>query len=184
MADFTAAIGYVLVNEGGYVDNPHDSGGSTNCGISLRFLREIPIERLRKYGIFVTPDLLNSEHVKALTQDQILWIYRGEFWEQMPFEMIVDQQVCNYIFDCCILHGIHQGIKLVQRAIWASYVQINYVIDDGILGHNTLFAINHLGEFLLFSLRSERAGYVRLIAHERTKDKEFLDGWLERCYRR
>ena len=41
MADFKQAIAKVLKNEGGYVDNPNDLGGTTNFGISLRFLQSI-----------------------------------------------------------------------------------------------------------------------------------------------
>ena len=34
MADFNKAIDKVLVNEGGYVNDPNDAGGETKFGIS------------------------------------------------------------------------------------------------------------------------------------------------------
>lgn len=187
MADFIAAVEYVLRNEGGFVDNANDPGGATNFGVSLRFLRDIPNEKLRKYGIFTSSDALTSENLKDLTLTQAGLIYRGEFWEHAEFEKIPSQNLCNYLFDCCIQHGMGQGIKLLQRAIWAATFTKDIVSDDGILGEKTLNVIltwqtSYPGT-ILAALRSERAGLMRLLAQERNKDKEFLDGWLNRAYR-
>ena len=35
MADGKEAIAFVLLNEGGFVDNANDPGGTTNYGLSL-----------------------------------------------------------------------------------------------------------------------------------------------------
>lgn len=179
MSEFEQAVNFVLENEGGYVDNANDSGGVTNHGISMRFLREIPPERLKKYGFFGDIEL---GHIRDMPIDQAKIIYRGEFWDLAPFEKISDQQICTYLFDCCVLHGLSQGIKLLQRAIWALKCKKDYVKDDGILGEITL---GNLGLMTgrLGVLIAERAGYCRLIAQINSKDKEFLDGWIKRCYR-
>lgn len=180
MANFDDAVDFVLENEGSYVDNPADSGGCTNFGISLRFLREVPAERLKKYGIFGE---VTCHDVQALTLDQAKLIYHDEFWIAAPFGKIANQAIANFVFDMCVQHGIGQGIKLLQRAIWAVQKKKGYVVDDGILGENTLNAILQSQSILFMTLPSERAGLVRLICAERSKDKEFLDGWLNRCYR-
>lgn len=187
MAEFIAAVEYVLSNEGGYVDNANDPGGATNFGVSLRFLRDIPTERLRKYGVFTSSDALSLEDIKELTLAQVKLIYRGEFWDHAPFDKIPSQNITNYLFDCCVQHGVGQGVKLLQRAIWAAIHTKDIVADDGILGDETLNAIltwqtSNPGT-ILAALRSERAGLMRLLAQERGKDKEFLDGWLNRAYR-
>jgi lysozyme family protein len=187
MAEFEKAIAFVLPNEGGFVDNPNDSGGATNFGLSLRFLRTLPVESLRKYGVFVTPEDLSVENVKELTLDQARNIYKSEFWDHHLYEKIVDQHVANYVFDMVIHHGEHQAIKILQRALWAVYQHIHVVVDDGILGSKTLDLIDDPACFamnaLIVAMMAERAGFVRLLANERSKDKEFLDGWLNRCYR-
>jgi lysozyme family protein len=184
MAEFKPAVEFVLKNEGGFVDNPNDSGGVTNFGISLRFLREIPDINLRKYGIFVEPDLLTVGHVNNLTKDQAELIYKGEFWDAAPFSEIIDRNICNYIFDCCVLHGLSQGIKIAQRALWAYYEKKDIVVDDGVLGAKTMTLINDGNEVVIICcLMAERAGYMRLVAFEKSKDGEFLNGWLNRCYR-
>jgi type VI secretion system secreted protein VgrG len=186
MAEFEPALEYVLESEGGFSDKPSDSGGATNKGISLRFLRSIPAERLNQYAIFENPTL---NDIRNLTHGQVSLIYRREFWEHAPFQEITNQNFCNYIFSMTVLHGISQGIKLTQRAIWAVMGCKDYIADDGIMGRQTLLAINSFGfdrelnTAFTVALCAEHAGFCRLLAEIRPKDRENLNGWLNRCYR-
>ena len=148
-----------------------------------RFLRELPVEHLRKYGIFKSGDLITAQDIQSITRDQALLIYRCEFWEAAPFEKITEQQIANYVFDCAVQHGTAQGIKILQRALWAVHGKRDFVSDDGILGHATLGFIDLWRMSLVVALPAERAGFVRLVCAEQRKDKEFLDGWLNRVYR-
>ena len=173
MACFEEAVAFVLDNEGGYSDNPNDSGGATNHGISLRFLKTLPVESLKKYGFF--GDLIVDD-VKGLSQERAVAIYRGEFWDSAPFEGIKNQHRANYIFDCCVNHGLGTGIKMVQRACWVIHSDFP-LKDDGIMGEKTLFAINNVS-LLMISLMATRAEFMRGLGKG-----EFLNGWLKRCYR-
>jgi lysozyme family protein len=180
MGNFNDAIEYVLGNEKGFVNNPNDAGGATNFGLSLRFLRSIDADRLKKYGIFgeLTVNVIRELHV-----EQARNIYRGEFWEAAPFESVTDQLVCNYCLDMAVHHGINEAVKLVQRASWAVYRKRSYIRDDGIMGSGTLEVLNDLGDSFLPVLIAMRASYCRLLVEIRPKDKDFLDGWLDRCYK-
>lgn len=186
MTNFDMAVEKVLSAEGGYSDRPNDSGGATNHGISLRFLREIPDERLRKYSIFEAP---NEETIKHLTVDQAKLIYKGEFWLAAQLDHLNDPIVASYVMDMVVLHGIGQGVKILQRATWAVTRIYNYLTDDGVMGHDTITAVNQLcasgidHECLMSALCSERAGFCRMLVEIRPKDRENLHGWLERCYR-
>ncbi len=182
MADFNSAIEYVLKNEGGFEDSPNDSGGATNYGISLRFIREIPIERLRKYGIFKSGAELGVQDIKELTIDQAKLIYKGEFWDVGRFEEIVEQLVATYLLDMAVEHGLNEAIKIAQRGTWAFYHQRNDLKDDGIMGGATLDVIDRIGLPLLPVLIASRAWYCELIVERNPKDREFLNGWLNRCY--
>ena len=187
MARFEEALEFVLAAEGSeFVDDPADSGSASKGGISIRFLREIPIERLKRYGIFGIP---TADDVQQLTIDQIRLIYEREFWLHVHFEKLYDQKICNYIFSMCVLHGLAQGIKILQRATWAVMENCNYCEDDGIMGDYTLANVNSMlassalrGE-LTAALMAEHAGFFRMLAEVRPKDRRFLDGWLERCYK-
>lgn len=182
MGNFDQAVQFVLDNEKGLELNANDPGGATNFGISLRFLRDIPGDRMRKYGIFYSD--LTVETIATLTVDQAKLIYKGEFWDKAPFDGLQDQSICNYVFDMAVLHGEVQAIKILQRAVWALKNQKDIIHDDGILGDVTLVVVNSCISFnLLCCLMSERAGFCRLLTVENPKEGVFLDGWLNRCYR-
>ena len=179
MSQFEAAVDYVLRREGELSENPNDTGGITNYGISLRFVREIASERLRRYGIF---EPVTEQTIRDLTIDQAKFIYRGEFWDEAPFQDIEDQALCNYLFDMCINLGVHQGVKLAQRAICAASLDRKLLKSDGILGERTIGYLNSYGNSLLSLLVSNRAAFYRLIAEMYPKQKTNLDGWLNRAY--
>jgi lysozyme family protein len=57
------------------------------------------------------------------------------------------------------------------------------VTEDGIIGQITLAAINKADSTdLLAALKSEAAGYYRLIANINPSQQRFIDGWLNRAY--
>lgn len=181
MAVFDPAIALVLENEGGLEDNKADAGDITNFGISLRFLRSIPIETLKAYGIFVT-DAIGADDIRHLTLDQAKALYRGEFWYHAPFCRISNQIVCNYLFDMAVNMGIAPAIKCAQRATWAILKDWEKLPDDGILGSASLDAINSCGPLLLTPLRAERGDFYRNLVEREPHNREFLRGWYDRTY--
>lgn len=183
---FESAVDFVLQNEGGFANSVNDAGGATNFGISLRFLREVKPENLRKYGFFKAPEALSVCDIENMTREQAIRIYEGEFWSEAPFEKISDMDICDYVFDMCVLHGTSQAIKLLQRALWAVGWNIHAynVVDDGVLGQHTLAAIDAVDcHQLKTALCAERAGFVRLLVAINPKDREFFNDWITRCYR-
>ncbi len=55
--------------------------------------------------------------------------------------------------------------------------------DDGILGEKTLAMLNErCGLLIMPALRSERAGYYRLVLELDAEEKQYTDTWLERAY--
>lgn len=175
---FEHAICFALQNEKGIEDRPNDKGGITNFGISLRFLKSISSENLKNYGIF---DEVTEETIRSLDLERVKKIYYDEFWIHAPFDKIMIQEQVNYIFDMAINMGISPAIKCVQRACW-SVRRKRDIVDDGILGENTIKAINMCGFLLMSALRSERAGFYRLIVQTEVDQKDFLNGWLNRAY--
>ncbi len=179
MSTFSEAVDYVLAREGGLNENPNDLGGITNLGISLRFLREVPNARLRRYSIF---EPVTEQTIRDLVVEQVKPIYKGEFWDEAPFENIESQKLCNYYFDMAFNLGVHQATKLLQRAIWAASFDRTLLRDDGLLGERTVGYVNSYGDALLPILVAVRASFYRLIAELRPNQKSNLSGWLNRCY--
>jgi lysozyme family protein len=182
MSLYEPAVEYVLEREKGLNENKdgRDPGGITNMGVSLRTLKEVPVERLRTYGI---PIYVDADTIRDLTVAQVKAFYRGEFWDHAPFYAINNQDVANYLFDACVNMDIAPGIKCLQRAIWALERDRSVILDDGILGLKTLEFVNGQNQFALLSaMRSERAGSYRVDAILKPQENIDLDGWLNRSY--
>jgi lysozyme family protein len=181
MADFDPAVEFVLGNEDGLEENPDDNGGITNHGISLRFLKSIPDERLKAMG-FPVSEHIDADFIRKLTIPQAKLVYKSEFWNTAPFSQIPYQKIANVIFDAAVNMGMAQAIKCVQRAICATQANEKAVPVDGVLGANTIRYITLSGFSLLPAIRSERAGAYRLICSTYKNQAKFLDGWLKRSY--
>jgi lysozyme family protein len=157
---FLKAFDYVMKHEGGYVNDPKDIGGETKYGISKRSY----------------PNL----NIKDLTRDQACKIYFVDFWMKAKCEQIVDENIATKFFDLAVHTGIPQAVKLIQRALRSAGEQ---VIEDEIIGVITLQAINKADPTdLLAALKSEAAGYYRLIAQTNPSQQKFIEGWLNRAY--
>jgi lysozyme family protein len=157
---FLKAFEYLMYYEGGYVNDKNDAGGETKFGISKRSYPHLDI--------------------KNLTKNQAQEIYHRDFWLKAKCEEINDDNLAAKFFDLCVNTGISQAVKLIQRAL-RSAGQI--VAEDGIIGSNTLSAINKADSTdLLAALKSESAGFYRLIAQANPSQKRFIEGWLRRAY--
>lgn len=159
---FEKAIKYVLQNEGGYVFDEDDPGGETNYGISKRSYPNLDI--------------------KHLTLKDAKKIYFCDFWHKGRFEEIEDDTVATQVFDLSVNMGIRPAITILQRALRS--VGIN-VLEDGVIGPQTLSAVsNSEPRSLLAAIKSEAAGYYRMIVCNKPGQAKFLNGWLNRAYKR
>lgn len=179
MADFESAVNFVLKNEGLLNENPKDKGGLTKYGISLRFLKTLSADDLKKCGIEIE---VSEDTIRNLTINQAKQLYYFQFWLHAPFSQILYQEHANYLFDMAVNLGIAPAIKCIQRACWAVMKKWELLHDDGILGSNTLAAIEKCGFLLLPALRAERGNYYRNIVNRDPEQMEFLKGWYDRTY--
>lgn len=88
----------VLKSEGGYTDDPSDSGGATNFGITIADYRKY----INKNG---TPD-----DVRNMTVDQAKIIYKQRYWNAVGGDSLpsgVDYTVFDY--------GVNSGVSRANR---------------------------------------------------------------------
>ena len=128
MAEFDESLNLVLEHEGGYVNDPRDSGGETYRGVSRRWHPDCPI-----WGIIdQTANSLHLSHPysknevkklgsilwanKALT-DMVHYFYKKEFWEPIRGDEISSQGVANNLFDASVLMNIGPAVTILQRRI-------------------------------------------------------------------
>jgi len=121
---FDRAFERVVAVEGGYVNDPRDPGGETIYGITKRD----------------HPDLwVNGQPTLEQAKD----VYQRLYWapvkaDEMPWPLGF------FVFDTAINQGPGTAIKLLQKAAGT--------VQDGVLGTNSLRAINAADQVELCSL--------------------------------
>lgn len=104
-------------------------------------------------------------------EDDVILFYKRYYWDAIKLDEVCNDDVAGFIFDFYVNSGT-TGIKVIQRTIG--------VIDDGIVGKNTLHAINNYKGDLLERLKIARSSFVRAIAKNNPSKAKFLSGWLRR----
>ena len=148
--------------EGGYVNDPLDLGKETKFGITKRFYPHL--------------------NIKNLTIDQAKEIYYRDYWSPNKYDKIRSNKVAEKVFHTTVHTGSRQSHIILQRALHS--VGNQDITEDGILGDITLKAINKSrADHLLPALRSELAGFYRLIVANKPSQSKFKNGWLKRAYK-
>ena len=115
----------ILKWEGGFVNDPADSGGATNKGVTLATFRAY--RKAHKMKIPTVEDL------KRITDAEVMAILKEFYWDKMQADSIANQSIANL----CVnnLWGSGTGyIKIIQGVLG--------VKQDGIVGPMTLDKIN------------------------------------------
>lgn len=126
MTTFERCVDFVLKQEGGYVNDPQDSGGETKFGISKKAFPHLDIAHL--------------------TVEQAREIYRKNYWEPIRGDEL-PPSVALMVFDLAVNAGVHRSICLLQRACC--------VEEDGILGPVTMEAAQTIEPMALGAVRVE-----------------------------
>lgn len=183
MSDFDKSIEVVLENEGGYVNDPNDTGGATKYGISLRYLRGLGDVDNDGFldGDINHDNVVNSEDIKDLTQGLAKDFYK-EIWQANKYWRLNDQYIATKLFDLAVNLGARQANKLIQRAVKAaSNVDL---LDDGIIGEKSIKAINEcMPLILLAALKAQADSFYRNLSDSKPQYKKYINGWLKRLYK-
>jgi lysozyme family protein len=166
MAQFEKAIGSVIANEGGYVNDPADAGGETNFGISKRAYPKLAI--------------------KELTQAEAERLYRKDYWSRYPsLEKIENQEVATKTLDLMVNVGPARAVRILQQSINEVADNVRPVVVDGKLGPATAKRANELdADDLIAAMQGNAARYYCAIVSKKPDQKKFLRGWLLRAYDR
>lgn len=183
MAKVELLLPKILKWEGGFVNDPADSGGATNKGVTIATYKAY-----RKAHGMKPPTVAD---LKRITDNEVLAILKEFYWDKMRADEITNQSIA----ELCVqsLWGSGKGyIKTIQGVLG--------VKQDGIVGAKTIAAINGANQRDLFdrlwnrrkkffediAMSSVRA-YERKIGREATEREKlkftkqrFLKGWLNR----
>ena len=157
--EFLSAVERVLADEGGYSSNPADPGGATKFGISARSNPGVDIA--------------------TLSRDEAVNIYWREWWLRFGFAQLPDA-IGAKTFDLAVNIGAAHAIECLRRALRACGSPVTEV---GTLGPATILAARRANPIAMMSaMRSEAAGYYRLVAAKQKSGAAFIKGWLNRAY--
>lgn len=168
---FQYAIKVILSHEGKYSNDPKDPGGSTNFGITQRFLDDI-----------IKEPSFDKRYVKDLTEQDAIAIYRDFFWNKYQYAMIEALQIATKVFDMAVNMGPKQAHILLQRAINLMLNIRLRIKEDGIIGIHTIAAINNLNdEYFHEELRCICKKFYYNLVKEKPELSKFIDGWIARA---
>lgn len=165
----------LIAKEGGYVNDPRDTGGETIWGITAR------VARANGY----------TGPMRSMTRDQAKAIYRKQYWIRPGFSdvALVSQAVAEELFDTGVNMGPGKASEFLQIALNGLNNQARDYADiaeDGDIGPGTLAALRAYlakrgkeGEAVLLKALNclQGARYIDL-ARRRGANESFLFGWL------
>ena len=168
MANFESSLVSVLRHEGGYVDDPDDSGGATNRGITQRTLA-------RWRGQPVT-----KNQVKRLTKTEAGEIYKAKYWDKLLLDEVKSQALAEAVMDMGVNAGPRTSARYLQQAV--NWVTLNASLKvDGRIGVSSLHGINVAREQdMLKKFFELRVSHYMRICRKRPSQRKFLYAWIKR----
>ncbi len=151
----------VLAEEGRFANNPADPGGATNWGITqgtLAWARGRPV---------------SVAEVAALGQEEAKAIYLKLFVLGPGFDRVADARLRWQLVD----YGVNSGPSIAIGRIQG----ILKVAEDGVLGPQTLKAINDHPDPTALGNALAKARVTMLVGIAVKKHSPFWGGWLRRA---
>jgi len=160
---FENVLNKILKEEGGFVNDPADSGGKTKAGITQK-----------TYDAFRRKKHVPTRSVAFARKVEIAEIYENIWVESRAALLHPGLNLMH--FDFAVNAGNLKSAITLQQLV--------DVTQDGIIGPKTLAAaaLQHPEELIMRYADARRAFYNAL-ASRREKDKRFLRGWLLRTNR-
>ena len=166
-------INAIIDVEGGYVNDPNDSGGETNFGITVQ------VARANGY----TGDMRDMPREVAFD------IYAAKYWDAVRADELVElsEIVADEVVDTAVNMGAGRAIKFLQRALNVLNTQGKLYPDltvDGAIGPATINALRGYlstrNELVLSrALNCLQGAFYIELAERREKDERFVYGWFK-----
>lgn len=168
MNGFDIGMAFTLKEEGGYVDDPRDSGGATLQGVTQA-----------AYDIWRDIQRLPRRDIRGMTDSEKMTIYHDNYWlpgrcDRLPMLVSVAH------LDWVVNHGVRGATKTLQQTLGFTGDAV-----DGSAGPDTFIAVAGITDPRAFatSYNINRRQWYRDRIAEKPDQVAFLKGWLGRCDR-
>lgn len=175
MADFAIAQKFTGHIEGGYVNDPNDSGGETVFGLTRR---DWPhwngwpvIDHLKaQFGLAKAIQIINTN---VQLKDSAVALFKTNYWDVNSLTQINDQQLADQVYDADINMGVGTGARMLQQAAGVDV--------DLHIGPKTIAAINNADPQVIYNkfIAIRKARYEQIIASN-PKNERYRASWFSR----
>jgi lysozyme family protein len=122
-ATFDDCLAVVLREEGGFVDDPHDPGGTTNLGVTKAV-----------WDHWVGRPSSEAD-MRGLTPAKVAPLYRAQYWNALQCDSLpIPLAMC--VFDFGVNAGVSRGARYLQQVLG--------VAVDGHIGPASIAAVQHM----------------------------------------
>ena len=166
-------INEIIRVEGGYVNDPEDSGGETNFGITVAVARQ--------FGYAGT--------MRHISRSTAFDIYSAKYWDAVKGDGLVklSELVAEEVVDTSVNMGPGRAGKFLQRALNVLNKRGSLYRDltvDGAIGKATISALRAYldkrdEKTLVKALNCLQGAYYITLAERREKDERFVHGWFK-----
>jgi lysozyme family protein len=158
-SNFDNALGFVLQDEGGFVNDPADPGGMINLGVTQRV-----------WQAFVGHPVSEPE-MRALTPADVTPLYKQNYWDRVQGDSL-PAGVDYAVMDFAVNSGTSRAAKFLQQACGVN--------ADGAIGPATLAAVNNADPAgLINKVCDERLTFLQSLP----TFARFGNGWTARVGR-
>lgn len=164
MADIKKALTKLFGVEGGYVNDPDDSGGETKYGICKRSYPHVDI--------------------KSLTLIGAAEIYKKDFWGKLRLDQIINQTIAEELFDTAVNCGPGTAARIAQQSVNLTNYPDPDITLDAKIGPATVAAINGHKDIRAYYKALNGLQFVHYmgIVERNQKQEKFFRGWLKRVF--
>lgn len=169
----TQVISEIIRIEGGYINDPSDSGGETNFGITVATARE--------------SGYLGA--MRDMPRQTAFDIYVAKYWDVVRADdlLVLSHSVVEEVVDTSVNMGPSRASKFLQRALNVLNDRESLYRDltvDGAIGRATISALRaYLSvrdeKTLVNALNCLQGAFYITLAERREKDERFVYGWFK-----
>jgi lysozyme family protein len=187
MADFKIAYQKTMGHEGGWANDPDDSGGETWKGIARNYHPNwsgwtiIDALKVGRSKAQFEPLLFDNRGL----QEDVWSFYKRQFWDVNKLDRVTNQEIANEVFDTGVNMNYTIAAEFLQRALNATnrngrdYPDID---EDGQIGSQTLGVLNShpRPQQILKLLNCQQGVRYMEICRKRPSQEKFMTSWMSR----